>query len=121
MALSTTPGIWPELRAVPPAGARLLWRVAWSTPGDSHFSIQLVDGAGDKQGQMDSPGFPGQHRRQGDRVISLFDISVRHGDVAAIRVGQYRYPELDSIPVIDEAGNPAADAVIVAPVEALPR
>jgi hypothetical protein len=97
----------------------LLWQILWQSRDDTHFFVHLVDGNGQKWAQQDSAGYPLAYRRKGDRLISRFDIislaGVQPGQYWA-RVGQYTYPDVKNISVIDEVGNPTTDAVTVGPL-----
>jgi hypothetical protein len=97
----------------------LLWQPLWLSTDDTHFFVHLLDDSGQLQGQKDTEGYPTAYRNKGDRVISKFDITFSQG-VTAIpewaRVGLYKYPEVANLLVIDEAGNPVTDAVVVGPL-----
>ena len=63
--------------------------------------------------QADGAAFSGYQWRAGDVIISRFLLPPT-GETQpplTMRVGMYRFPSLDNVPVLDEAANPAADAV----------
>lgn len=95
-----------------------LWDVYWRTadnpdPSDYHLFNHLLDDSGSRVAQADGAAFSGLQWRPGDVVVSRFLLPLaseaRHP--LTMRVGMYRFPSLDSVPVLDEAANPAADAV----------
>lgn len=92
----------------------LFWRPADNPdPAEYHLFNHLIDGAGARLAQADGKAFSGDQWRPGDLVISRFLLPVDDGldDPRTMRVGMYRYPSLENVPVLDEAANPAADAV----------
>jgi hypothetical protein len=96
----------------------LLWQVVWLSPDDTHFYVHLLDEESRPLGQRDSAGYPLAYRQQGDRVVSKFDITIEKEPPAGLywaRIGQYLYPQVANVPLIDQAGNPAADAIVVGP------
>ena len=96
----------------------LLWQVLWQSPENSHFSIQVLDAAGQQWAQQDSVGYPLAYRRKGDRILSAFDITIPQ-DVPQgpyeTRVGVYLYPQVVNVPLVDGAGNPAGYVVPLGP------
>lgn len=94
-----------------------IWQVHWRTgdnpdPADYHFFNHLLDAQDTRIAQADEPAFSPQQWRAGDTVISRFLIPWRPtAEPEAMRVGMYRFPSLENVPVLDEAGNPAMDAV----------
>jgi hypothetical protein len=97
----------------------LLWQVLWLSPDDTHFFVHAVDKEGQIWGQQDAVGYPTAYRRKGDRVVNRFHITISAdappGPYGA-EVGLYLFPEVINVPVIDEAGHPVADAVVLGPV-----
>jgi hypothetical protein len=94
----------------------LLWQVLWTHPEDTHFFVHLLDRDGQQVGQQDTEGYPTAFRRQGDRILSRFKLKAAEQagpGPYAVRVGQYRYPEVANLSVLDEAGNPAAQTLIL--------
>jgi 4-amino-4-deoxy-L-arabinose transferase-like glycosyltransferase len=99
-----------------PGGA--LWDVLWRPAdnpdrADYHLFNHLIDGTGARIAQADAAVFSGAQWRPGDVVISRFllPLSETPAPPLTIRVGMYHYPSLEAVPVLDEAANPAADAV----------
>jgi hypothetical protein len=84
---------------------------------DVHWFNHLEDQEGRRWGQLDLVGWPAERWQPGDRILMHFDLPIA-ADAAPgpyiLRVGQYIYhtPEnLENIPVVDVAGNPADYAV----------
>ena len=103
------------LSTVDPSG--VIWDIIWRTadnpdPADYHFFNHLGV-AGERFAQADGRAFPGEQWRPGDVVISRFRLPITGGlpPAAVMRVGMYRFPSLENVPVLDEAANPASDAV----------
>ncbi len=102
------------------AGERLDIWIAWwvraspSTHTSYHFFTHLVDGEGRLIGQQDGTGFPTTQWRAGDLVLERFplllapDVMAERGQVWA---GQYTYPAVINVPILDQAGNPTADRI----------
>jgi len=133
--LAVLEGAWPQEGFTPIAGPRLfqngielqgyrwekggrlwlLWQVLWRSPDDTHFFVHLLDRAGRRQGQQDLAGYPTAGRRKGDRVLNKFDIILPGGLSGGLqaRVGVYTFPAVVNVPVVDGAGNPVADAVVI--------
>lgn len=98
----------------------MLWDVYWLTadnpdPADYHIFNHLIDGDGRRVAQADGAAFAGRQWRPGDVVISRFFLPLPGATEPsyAMRVGMYRFPSLESVPILDEAANPAADAVVI--------
>ncbi len=99
-----------------PDGA--VWDLFWETAdtpeaADYHIFNHLLDAAGTRVTQADGAAFAARQWRAGDGVVSRFVLPVP-ADVApplTMRVGMYRFPSLESVPVLDEAANPAGDFV----------
>jgi hypothetical protein len=92
----------------------LLWQVLWYSPEETHFSARILGNAGQEWGRQDGPGYPPSQRRKGDRILSLFDIipeGIVSLDPSWAGVSLYIVPEVTSVPVIDQAGNPIDDSV----------
>ena len=97
----------------------LQWQVLWEGESDTHFYVHLVDAAGTQLGQRDGAGFATASRKVGDRVITLFDITLdpqHKGEALWARVGMYTFPDLVGIPVIDAGGNPMTADVSLGPL-----
>jgi hypothetical protein len=97
----------------------LLWQVLWLSPGDTHFSVRVLDETGQLWGQEDATGYPTDYRRKGDRIISRFDITAASdsGRPDQAQTNLYYYPQVSPVPVIDAAGQPVEDRVVLGPVE----
>ena len=96
---------------------QLTWRVDSPPPSavDYHWTNQLYDAAGKRVGQMDGVGIPSRSWREGDTVVTWFDIPIAPDaapDVYQMRVGMYTYPDIKTVPVVDGPGY-----VEVGPVE----
>ena len=99
----------------------LQWQVLWLGPDDTHFYVQVVDQEEHLWGQQDSAGYPTESRQKGDRILSKFDIKPGEGATGIPhmgRAGLYLYPQVVNVPVIDQAGNPVTDSVLVGPLDA---
>lgn len=97
----------------------LQWQVLWLSSENTHFYAQALDQAEQPWGQQDSAGYPTESRRKGDRILTKFDITKKEetaGEPYWGRTGLYLFPKVVPIPVIDEAGNPVGDAVVVGPL-----
>jgi hypothetical protein len=96
-------------------GETLAVMLFWETmqgpfEADVHWFTHLQDEAGQRWGQHDAVGWPATRWQPGDRVLFHFDLAIAPDAEAGpyvLRVGQYTYPEIENIPVLDEAGNPA--------------
>ncbi|MBN1886998.1 MAG: glycosyltransferase family 39 protein [Thermoflexales bacterium] len=103
----------------------IFWRVTSPPPpgADYHWFNHLVDAEGKRVGQADGVGFPARSWRVGDIVMTWFEVPIAP-DAApgtyTMRVGMYTYPDIQNVPVVDEAGNPVSDAVEVGPLEIVP-
>ncbi len=94
-----------------------VWQVHWRTgdnpdPVDYQIFSHLIDGQDRRAGQVDTAAFdPGQWRA-GDELIGRFLMPWPETLVGPLimRVGMYRYPSLEYVPMLDEAGNPYSDA-----------
>jgi hypothetical protein len=96
------------------------WRLTWQTADGPagrafHFFNHLLDAGGQRVAQADAAAFdPGQWR-QGDVVVSSFAMEVP-GEAQSpftMRVGMYIFGSGENVPVLDVAGNAAADAVAI--------
>jgi hypothetical protein len=93
----------------------VLWQVLWLPAEDSHFSARIVED-GELVVQQDVPGLPRDSRAPGDRVLTGFDISrdvELQGRNWQVTLGQYTYPDVQSILIVDAAGNPVSDVIIL--------
>jgi hypothetical protein len=94
-----------------------IWQVHWRTgdnpdPAQYQFFSHLVDQEGQRIGQVDEAAFAPWQWKAGDTLISRFVIPWPEGanPPLTMRVGMYRYPSLEHVPLLDEAGNPYVDA-----------
>ncbi len=99
-----------------PEGARwdLFWRTADNPdPADFHIFNHLLDASGTRVAQADAAAFAGRQWRAGDVVISRFVLPFPAdlNSPLTMRVGMYRFPSLESVPVLDAAANPAGEAI----------
>ncbi len=81
---------------------------------DVHWFHHLEDQTGQRWGQFDAVGWPAARWQPGDRVLLHFDLPIAPDAEPGpyiLRVGQYTYPGIETIPVVDVAGNPADYAV----------
>ncbi len=111
--------------AVPAGGTLEVWLAWWARsappPGtDYHFFTHLLDEEGGLHSQYDGAGFPAVSWRAGDLVLSRFPIPVPP-DLSPGRyqvwAGLYTYPDVVNVPVLDVAGNPVGDRVVLGEVE----
>lgn len=84
-----------------------------SSAADYHWTNQLFDAHGKRWAQVDAAGYPARYWRRGDIVGYQFSLDLP-GDLPAgdyvLRLGQYTFPGVATVPVIDSAGLPQADA-----------
>ena len=94
----------------------LLWQVLWQHPEDTHFSARILGHEEQEWGQQDGPGYPHAQRQRGDRVVSLFDITNQQTGSSIPSwawISLYTVPDVIPVPVIDQAGNPIGDSVLI--------
>ncbi|HUV90607.1 MAG TPA: glycosyltransferase family 39 protein [Anaerolineae bacterium] len=96
------------------------WVASPPPPGVSyHFFAHLLDEEGRLRSQHDGAGFPTSSWRAGDLVLSRFSVPIPE-DLSpgryAVWAGLYSYPDVVNVPVLDVAGNPAADMVALGDV-----
>jgi len=96
------------------------WVASPPPPGVSyHFFVHLLDEEGRLRSQHDGAGFPTASWRAGDLVLSRFSVPIPE-DLSpgryAVWAGLYSYPDVVNVPVLDVAGNPAADRVALGDV-----
>jgi hypothetical protein len=94
-----------------------LWQVHWRTgdnpdPAQYHFFNHLLDENDVRIGQGDEAAFAPWQWSAGDTIISRFLIPLPKTAASPLtmRVGMYHFPSLESVPLLDEAGNPYVDA-----------
>ncbi len=101
-----------------------LWLAWWveGTPTagvDVHFFTHLLDEQGALRAQHDGVGFPSAAWRSGDLALQRFTILVPDdmpAGRATVRTGMYSFPDLVGVSVLDTAGNPAGDNLILGDV-----
>ncbi len=94
-----------------------LWQIHWRT-GDNpdeanyHFFNHLMDQNSQRIGQVDAAAFAPWQWADGDTLISRFLIPWPQtaDPPGSMRVGMYRFPSLENVPLLDVAGNPYVDA-----------
>ena len=96
---------------------RGIWQIHWRTgdnpdPTQYQFFNHLLDANGQRLWQVDEAAFTPWQWTPGDTVVSRFLIPWPETAVPPLtmRVGMYRYPSLENVPLLDEAGNPYLDA-----------
>ncbi|MFN2124144.1 MAG: glycosyltransferase family 39 protein [Candidatus Promineifilaceae bacterium] len=104
---------WPQ----PTGEDWAVWQVHWRSgdnpdPSDYQFFNHLINDQGQRISQVDAAAFDPSQWRAGDEVIGRFIMPwpVDGSEQLTMRVGMYRYPSLENVPLLDEAGNPYSDA-----------
>ena len=94
-----------------------IWQIHWRTgdnpdPASYQFFNHLLDQHDQRIGQVDAAAFAPWQWTTGDTLISRFLIPWPEtaGTPGSMRVGMYRFPDLENIPLLDIAGNPYVDA-----------
>ena len=104
--------------------ASLRWMIAWrvnALPSDAdyHWFNQLVGPDGRKIGQVDGVGFASRNWRQGETVLTWFEMPLsakpEPGHYTML-VGMYAYPDIRNVTVMDIAGNPAGEYISLGPI-----
>ena len=92
---------------------RVYWNVGEPAPVDYHIFNHLIDAHGQRVAQVDAAVFAASQWRQGDIVISHFQIPWPDNAAKPLtaRTGMYSYPALEPVLLFDVAGNPYTDAV----------
>lgn len=97
----------------------LAWRV-WKTPADPqasyHLFNHLLDAEGRRWAQADSPTVRTRDWQPNDVVVHVLRLEIPADAGNApfqMRTGMYSYPDLRNQPVLDAAGNPAADYLLL--------
>lgn len=95
----------------------LLWQIHWQTgdnpdPAQYQFFNHLLNAQGERLAQVDAAAFTPAQWRAGDAVISRFLLPwpADPQPPLSMRVGMYRFPSLENVPLLDVAGNPYSDA-----------
>ncbi|NLF14576.1 MAG: hypothetical protein GX597_22530, partial [Anaerolineaceae bacterium] len=109
-------------------GETVVWRIgwrlaeAWHNPGRSyHMFNHLLDADGARLAQADGGTLPTHAWQVGDLVVQSFALTIPEDAPPgpyAMRVGMYTFPEMENQPLLDVAGLPAADSVLLGPLEA---
>ncbi len=108
---------------VSPGGAlrlALYWTVGTVPDASYHFFNHLVDDEGQRWGQRDGPGYPAGQWREGDVVVSWFDISIAPDAPPGeywVLTGMYTYPGGVRASVLDERGQPIGGSLRLGPIE----
>ncbi|MBM4429246.1 MAG: hypothetical protein FJ026_02715 [Chloroflexi bacterium] len=107
-------------------GQPLNWVIAWrvrQVPIDRHTTYHLfnhlLDARGERWSQADGPTLATEAWTEGDLVVQAFEMMVPAEAGPApfhMRVGMYTYPGLQAQPVLDETGQPIAEAVLLGPL-----
>ena len=89
------------------------WNVGEPAPVDYHIFNHLIDASGQRVAQVDTAVFAASQWRQGDVVVSQFEIPWPDdaAEPLTARTGMYTYPALEPVLVFDVAGNPYSDAI----------
>ena len=102
------------------AAGGAVWALHWRTadnpdPADYHIFNHLLDATGARVAQADGAAFAARQWRAGDTVISRFFVPLPPDaqPPLSMRVGMYRFPSLESVPVLDAAANPAGEAIVI--------
>ncbi len=98
----------------------LYWTVGTVPDASYHFFNHLTDDEGQRWGQKDGPGYPAGQWREGDVVVSWFDLSIAPDAPPGeywVLTGMYTYPEGVRASVLDERGQPVSDALRLGPIE----
>ena len=100
------------------ATIRVCFQIGPSPDGrDYHWTQQLFDASGKRWAQIDGAGYPSRYWRPADVIVQEFRMELP-GDLPAgmyaLRIGQYTYPDIANVPVVDTTGRPQSDAVEMA-------
>jgi hypothetical protein len=107
-------------------GGTLRWTTSWRVEGEPptsanlHWFNHLVDAKGARWGQRDGVGLPVSKWRDGDTVVTWFDIPISRDAPAPpywIRTGLYAYPEIVNVPLVDPQGVPAGQLLELGPID----
>lgn len=92
------------------------WQLWWQAGVPSNETVQLfnhlLDDSGGRVAQVDGAVFPARQWQTGDMTVSHFSFP-QETTGTQMRVGMYTYPEFAGIYVLDEAGNPYTDGVLI--------
>jgi hypothetical protein len=103
----------------------LAWWLQGPPPSgqDYHFTVQLLDHAGNLHSQCDHAGFPSRFWQAGDLVLSYFILPIPENLAAGsyhVQAGMYTYPDITGVPVIDHQGNPVHNGLKLADIDVRP-
>jgi hypothetical protein len=107
---------------VKPGGKLLLFIYWWVKEGIGrryHFFNHLVDEEGRIWAQKDGPGYPTERSKEGDVIISWFEIEVPSDAPPGmywILMGMYAYPEGVRASVLDGEGRVVGDFLRLGPI-----
>lgn len=94
-----------------PIPLRIYLRASPQAAGaDNHYYNHLYRGDR-KVGAQDGGGIHPSNWRAGDILLHWFEIPRPQEGFDRIRIGVYRYPQIEMVMVVDEAGNPVSDGV----------
>ena len=94
-----------------------------SAGSDVHWFNHLVDREGARRGQKDGVGVPSSEWRVGDTILTWFEIAISEDAPPppySVLTGQYTYPDIVNVSLIDVAGNPAGEFVELGPLSEAP-
>ncbi|MBN1873944.1 MAG: glycosyltransferase family 39 protein [Anaerolineae bacterium] len=83
---------------------------------DVHWFNHLEDETGQRWAQFDGVGWPASRWKPQDRILWHFDMTLASEAAPPPyrwRIGQYTYPAMEGIPVVDAAGNPVDSAILL--------
>ena len=114
-----------DLRPGGTARWTLYFRVEGLSPvgSDVHWFNHLIDREGARWGQKDGVGVPSSQWRVGDIVLAWFEIPISEDAPPPpyyVRTGQYTYPDVVNVSLIDVAGNPAGEFIELGPIDEAP-
>jgi 4-amino-4-deoxy-L-arabinose transferase-like glycosyltransferase len=101
---------------------RLYWRVDGSPAADYQPFVQLEDAMGHRWSQVEANAYPAEQWQPGETVIQQVKIPIPTGVPPGdyrLRVGFFDQATGERAPRLDEAGNYAGDAVLIAGVPIL--
>ncbi|HVO44475.1 MAG TPA: hypothetical protein VMT34_17740 [Aggregatilineales bacterium] len=92
-----------------------------ANPNDYQFAIHLMDAQGNIVSNADAIGWRGRYWQAGDRILRTFCLAdpALSGTIAGVQIGMYTYEDrpdgrhFDNIDILDKAGNPAGQYIIV--------
>ncbi len=96
------------------AALHLCLKIDQPSTEEFHWTAQLWDKSGRRWAQVDDNGYPTRYWRAGDVITQDLLLAVP-ADLPAgdyvLRIGQYTWPDVKPVLVIDVMGNPQSDAV----------